>query len=205
MNPFLTTEELVLKLNNQKSESIIDSNESLKSERIVKVKKIGKSLYFVLVGVLAIYSLFSMIPMIFPNRAVNFLGNTTMLVVPNDQELDSELQTDIAHVNKFNYEKIAIGDRIIVYGKFGTDLYWMEEVVAIDEVNQTLDTTFGYFIRNTYQKNEIVATYQKRGNLFSTILYVSTTPRGFISLVIVETLVLSVVYYYFIRKPKEKK
>jgi hypothetical protein len=128
-----------------------------------------------------------------------------MLVIPNDQELDQELNSDVVHIKKFSFDDIEVGDRIIIYGKFGTDLYWMEEIVAKDDINRTIDTTFGYFIRNTYEEDHVVATFDHHANLFSTILYVATTPRGFASMLFIEALALSVIYYYFVRNPKEKK
>ena len=205
MNDFLTTEQLVLKLKTQTDKPASELKNEQKVNRKEKTKKVGRIFYWIVLGILTLYTLFSIIPMIFKDRAVNLLGQTTMLAVPNDQELDQELTSDVIHVKKFKFEEIKIGDRIVIYGKFSTDLYWVEEVVSIDETNQTLDTTFGYFIRNTYSKDEIRATFSHHANTLSTILYVSTTPRGFASLFFIEALILSVVYYYFVRKPKDKK
>ena len=205
MNEFLTTEQLVLKLQLQQNKPIAEINNEKKVVSHNKRSKISKIIYWIIVGLMAIYMVFSIIPIVFKDRAVNILGLTTMLAVPNDQELDEELTSDVIHVKKFKFEDIKIGDRIVIYGKFSTELYWVEEVVSIDETNETLDTTFGYFIRNTYSKDEIRATFSHHVNTLSTILYVSTTPRGFASLFFIEALILSVVYYYFVRKPKEKK
>lgn len=205
MNEYLTTEELVKALHLQASRP--QSKEVVKQKKISnqKIKKVGRIIYFVVLGLLVLYTLYALIPMVVKDRAVNLLGRSTMLVIPNDQELDQELNSDVIHIKKFSFNDIKIGDRIIIYGKFGTDLYWMEEIVDIDTVNRTLDTTFGYFIRNTYSEQEIIASFDHHANLFSTIIYVATTPRGFVSMLFMEALILSVIYYYFVREQKEKK
>lgn len=204
MNEILTTEELVNQLNNQTHTVSPDKND-IHSRKKMTHKSVGRIIYWFLLGVMVGYTLFSVIPMTFENRAVNLLGKSTLLAVPNDQELSNELFTDVIHIRKFSFDEVQVGDRIVIYGKYASSLYWVEEVVAIDEVNQKLDTTFGYFIRNTYDKSDVVATYVKRADLLSTIFYVSTTPRGFASLLMIEVLVFGISYYYFIRKPKEKK
>jgi hypothetical protein len=205
LNEYLTTEELVKALRLQASRP--QYKEVVKQNKVnnKKIKKVGRIIYWVVLGLLVLYTLYALIPMIVKDRAVNLLGKSTMLVIPNDQELDQELNSDVIHIKKFSFDDIQEGDRIIIYGKFGTDLYWMEEVVDIDTVNRTLDTTFGYFIRNTYQEDEIIAAFDHHANLLSTIVYVATTPRGFASMLFIEALILSVIYYYFVREPKEKK
>ena len=205
MNDFLTTEQLVLKLREQKDKPQSEFQAEKMKLRKEKTKKVGRIFYWIILGLLSLYTLFSMIPMVFEDRAVNLLGRTTMLAVPNDQELDDELNSDVIHVKKFSFDDVNIGDRVVIFGKFGTDLYWVEEVVSIDEINQTMDTTFGYFIRNTYTKDEIKATFTHHATMLSTIFYVSTTPRGFVSLLFLESIILGAVYYYFVRKPKGKK
>lgn len=205
MNDYLTTEELVKALNRQTSEPQI--KETIKEKKVInqKIKKVGRIVYWVVLGFMILYSLYAVIPMVFEDRAVNFLGKSTILVIPNDQELDQDLTSDVVHIKKFSFDDINTGDRIIVYGKFGTDLYWMEQIVDINRENRTLDTTFGYFIRNTYSEDDIIATFDHHANTLSTIIYVATTPRGFASLLVIEVLILSVIYYYFVREPKEKK
>jgi hypothetical protein len=201
----MTTEELVKALHLQASKPIQEETHKRVKKDRTQIKKVGRIVYFVVLGIMVLLTLYAMIPMVVKDRAVNLLGRSTMLVIPNDQELDQELNSDVVHIKKFSFDDIDVGDRIIIYGKFGTDLYWMEEIVAKDEINRTIDTTFGYFIRNTYEEDHVIAIFDHHANLFSTILYVATTPRGFASMLFIETLALSVIYYYFVRNPKEKK
>jgi hypothetical protein len=201
----MTTEELVKALRLQASKPIQEETHKRVKKDRTRIKKVGRIAYFVVLGIMVLWTLYAIIPMVVKDRAVNLLGRSTMLVIPNDQELDQELNSDVVHIKKFSFDDIEVGDRIIIYGKFGTDLYWMEEIVAKDDINRTIDTTFGYFIRNTYEEDHVVATFDHHANLFSTILYVATTPRGFASMLFIEALALSVIYYYFVRNPKEKK
>jgi len=201
----MTTEELVKALHLQASKPIQEETHKRVKKDRTRIKKVGRIAYFVVLGIMALWTLYAIIPMVVKDRAVNLLGRSTMLVIPNDQELDQELNSDVIHIKKFSFDDIEVGDRIIIYGKFGTDLYWMEEIVAKDELNRSIDTTFGYFIRNTYEEDHVVATFDHHANLLITILYVATTPRGFASMLFIETLALSVIFYYFVRNPKEKK
>lgn len=205
MNDFLTTEELLKRLKQQDEGIKPVHHVHMTASRKRQIKKIGSIIYWVILSVAVLLTISALIPIVFPHRAVNVIGATTMLAIPNDQELDQELKADIIRVKRFNFEQIKIGDRIIIYGKFGTDLYWVEEVVSIDAINQTLDTTFGYFIRNTYTKDQIIASFDRHTTPLSTVLYVATTIRGFISFILIETLVLGAIHYYFIRNPKQKK
>ena len=205
LNDLMTTEELVKVLHLQASKPIQEETHKRVKKDRTRIKKVGRIAYFVVLGIMALWTLYAIIPMVVKDRAVNLLGRSTMLVIPNDQELDQELNSDVIHIKKFSFDDIEVGDRIIIYGKFGTDLYWMEEIVAKDELNRSIDTTFGYFIRNTYEEDHVVATFDHHANLLITILYVATTPRGFASMLFIEAIALSVIYYYFVRNPKEKK
>ena len=200
MNDFYTTDELIQVLIHQQDEPV-----STPKVRHPKLKNTGKIIYWVMVALLSLHLLYTLIPMVFPNRAVNLLGQTTMLAIPNDQVLSNELSAQVIKVKKFDFDDVIVGDRIVIYGKYGTDLYWVEEIVSIDQDNQTLDTTFGYFIRNTYAKADVRATFVEHATLVTTALYVTTTPRGFISLFMMEILVMGLIYYYIIRKRTETK
>ncbi len=204
MKDFLTTEELLRFLENQKHTD--PSVVQVQQKRITKekIKKVTKTTYWIVLGLLILHTIYVLIPMVVPNRAVDLLGRTMMLAIPNDQELDQELQAEVIHARKFNFEDIKLGDRIIIYGKFGTDLYWVEEVVGIDAINRTIDTTFGNFIQNTFEDDEVIATFDRHSNPIISIYYVATTHRGFVSLLIIEGIILSLVYYYTIRDPQKK-
>lgn len=195
MNEFLTTDELIQALNQQVDSPVITPKHTKH-----KIKRIGRIVYWIIVALLSIHLIYTLIPMIFPHRAVNLLGQTTMLAIPNDQDLTDELSVQVITVKTFDFDDIKIGDRIVVYGKYGTDLYWVEEVISIDDIGQTLETTFGYFVTNTYDKNDVIATFVGHASLATTASYVASTFRGFISLLVSETLLMGLIYYYVIRK-----
>jgi len=207
LNDFLTTEELIQRLRTQSTHEIQNkkSVQHHKHQQKTEASKTVKMIYWCLVGLFSLITLLALIPMVLPNRAINLIGRTMILAIPNDQELDAELKADVIIIKKFSFDDIVIGDRIIIYGKFSTDLYWVEEVVSIDLTNRTLDTTFGYFVRNTYSEADVIATFHDHTTTFESLVYVSTTPRGFISLVLIEVLIFGSIYYYFIRNEQEKK
>jgi hypothetical protein len=204
LKDLLTTEELIRYLENQKHTD--PSVGMVQKKRITKekVRKVTKTTYWVVLGLLILHTIYVLIPMVFPHRAVDFLGRATMLAIPNDQVLGEELQASIIHVKKFRFDDVKLGDRIIIYGKFGTDLYWVEEVVGVDAINRTINTTFGYFIQNTYEDDQVIAVFDHHSNTLTAVYYVASTPRGFVSLLIVEAIILSLVYYYTIRDPQKK-
>lgn len=206
MNDFLTTEELIHRLRTQTS-SEKDMNQVHKNrhKREFHRSKPLIVMYWSLIGLFSFITLIALLPIVLPNRAIGLFGETMILAIPNDQELDEELRADVISIKKFHFDEVEVGDKIIIYGKFSTDLYWVEEVVSIDLLNRTLDTTFGYFVRNTYSENEVIALFNDHTNTFQSLMYVATTPRGLISLILIEVLIFGSIYYYFIRDTKEQK
>lgn len=205
MQDFLTTEELIRQLNTQ--ETVAKSTKEIRSRVITKarVKKTFKTFFWIALVIAILNTLYSIIPMVTNHRGVDILGRTSMLAVPNDQELDQELQGSVIRVEKFDFDKIKVGDKIVIYGKFGTELYWVEEVTEINPSAREIHTTFGYFIQNTYAEEEVVATYLREVTPLGEIYYVGSTPRGFTSLLAIQGIILTLIYYYYIRKPKENK
>jgi len=207
LNDFLTTEELIHRLRTQASSEkdikYVQRHREKKEHTIVT--KRFKMIYWITVGLFGLVTLLALLPMILPDRAIGLFGEAMILAIPNDQELDEELRADVILIKSFEFDNIEIGDRIIIYGKFSTDLYWVEEVVSIDPTHRTIDTTFGYFVRNTYDESDVIATFHDHTTTFQSLVYVATTPRGLMSLVLIEILVFGSIYYYFIRDSKEKK
>lgn len=205
MQDFLTTEELIRQLNTQ--ETVAKSTQEIRSRVITKarVKKTFKTFFWIALVFAILHTLYSIIPMVTNHRGVDILGKTSMLAIPNDQELDQELQGSIIRVEKFDFDQIKVGDKIVVYGKFSSELYWVEEVTEKNDQTREVKTTFGYFIQNTYREAEIVATYLREVTTLGQIYYVGSTPRGFASLLAIQGIILTLIYYYYIRKPKEKK
>lgn len=205
MQDFLTTEELIHRLKLQ--DTVVTAVDEVKKSlgRKEKIKKTFKTFFWVAVVVAILHTIYSIIPMVVDHRAIDLYGGNRILAIPNTQELDQELLAEVIYAKKFDFDDIEVGDRIVVYGKFGTDFYWVEQVVSINESRRELETTFGYYIENTYSEAEVVATYVRKASMFGTIYYVGSTPRGFVSLLAIQGIILSLIYYYYIRKPQEKK
>jgi hypothetical protein len=205
MQDFLTTEELIHRLKLQ--DTVVTAVDEVKKSlsRKEKVKKTFKTFFWVAVVLAILHTIYSIIPMVVEHRAIDLYGGNRILAIPNTQELDEELLGEVIYAKKFKFDDIEIGDRIVIYGKFGSDRYWVEQVVSIDESRREIDTTFGYYIQNTYNEAEVIATYVRKASLLGTVYYVASTPRGFVSLLAIQGIILTLIYYYYIRKQEDKK
>lgn len=211
MEKYLTTDELVSMLDGLVQIGTQDSQKQKKIKKVktkqslTKRKKIIRITYFVLLALAILHIIYISIPLIAPNAAVNIIGRQYIMAVPNDQELDDELDTRIVSIKPFNIDNLNVGDVIVIYGKFGTDVYWMEEVVEIREDLNELDASFDGFLRNTYTYDEIGGVVNNPSNIFGTLLFVSSRTRGYIALIVTYSIVFGMTYYFYIRKKDEDK
>ncbi|PKK93824.1 MAG: hypothetical protein CVV61_02725 [Tenericutes bacterium HGW-Tenericutes-6] len=208
LNNFLTTEEILKRIHT--STSTVQAQKThvpkaVKSQKDVDRKnKIKKIIYFSLLALAIIHIVFVTIPLIAPAGAVNVIGRQYVMAVPNNQELDNELNTKIVQIKPFRIDDVSVGDAVVIYGKFGTNVYWVEEIVAIDYGNQTIDASFDGFLRNTYLYEEVSGTLIRETSLFGTLLFVATQARGYLALLVTYTVIFGTVYYFYIREPKQK-
>lgn len=212
MNNYLSTDELIKQLEKQNSAQLqIHSKNKTKQYHFKEKKnkfiskKTGKIIYFVCLAIAILHMLYISIPLVSPSRAVNIVGNQYVMAVPNNQELGPMLQTKIVRIKPFNSNDLELGDQIVIYGKYGTDVFWVEDVVDIDFDAETLDSTFDGFLRNTYSFAEIGGKVIKESNLFGSIIFVSTRIRGYLSILATYTAIFGMVYYFYIRDPKKHK
>lgn len=209
LNNFLTTEEILKRIQSSMSSVQAEKPKKEKKQKTDEVinrnQKIKKIIYFSLLALAIIHILFVTIPLISPSGAVNVVGRQYVMAVPNDQELDNELNTRIVQIKPFRIDDVSIGDTIVIYGKFGTEVFWVEEIVEIDYGNQTIDATFDGFLRNTYLFEDIGGTVLRQTNIFGSIIFVASQARGYMALLVTYIIVFSTVYYFYIRKPKHLK
>lgn len=200
MADYLSTEELLAQLARQKVASEIYIKKDTKK---LKIKINKKQIFWSFVALAILHTLFISFPLILPNRGSGLLGNTNVLAVPNNQELDEELDTKIVIVKQFKLDELTVGDDILVYGRYSTEIYWIEEVVEIREASNELETTFDGFISNSIPIDDVDYIYIRDSSFLGTIYYVSSSPRGFIVMVTTQALILSVVYYFYIKEKKK--
>ncbi|MCR3906322.1 MAG: hypothetical protein NUK62_04785 [Tenericutes bacterium] len=200
MAEYLSTEELLAQLARQKVTSDPHIQKKIKKLNI-KINK--KAIFWSFVVLAILHTLLIAIPLIMPNRGINILGTTNVLAVPNNQELDEELNTKIVVIKKFKLQDLEVGDNILIYGRYGTDIYWIEEVVEIRDSINELETTFDGFISNTTSIDDVDFIYIKDASFFGTIYYVSSNLRGFLVMASVQGLILSIIYGFYIKENKK--
>jgi hypothetical protein len=197
---YLSTEELLAQLASQKVTSDLHIQKKVRKFNI-KINK--KTIFWIFVGLAILHTMFIAFPLILPNRGIGLLGTANVLAVPNNQELDEELSTRIVIVKRFKLDDLKVGDNILIYGRFGTDIYWVEEVVEIRESLNELQTTFDGFISNTTSIDNIDFVYIKDASFLGTIYYVSSNLRGFLVMASVQGLILSIIYVFYIKENKK--
>lgn len=176
-------------------------------KNITKLKglfKITKTKVFYIALVIAIIHIFILsISLITENKGINAFGATTVLAVPMNQDLDNELYARIIVIETLDISNLAIGDKVIIFGQYGKDIYWVNEVVKIDLELAKADTTFDGFISNQINIEDIKGLYVRQGHLIHRINHVATTTTGFASIIVTYALIFVVTYYLYIKKPNE--
>ena len=200
----MTTDELLLMLKKQKL-SDIGENRQLSDTKTKKKLKINKkTIFWVVTGIAILHILFITIPLVLPNRGINLLGYANIIAIPNTQELDEELYQRVVTIHPFKIDNAQIGDKVIVYGRFSTEVYWVESIVEIRLDLNEIDTSFDGFIRNTNQIEDINYIFVRESSLIGVIYFTSSNLRGYLVMLSTHVLILGLVHYFFINE-KDKK
>lgn len=206
MANYLSTEELVRQLNQQQANST-ETQKEFKPIQETKKRKfsINRKLIFLLALIAAIFHIFYVsIPLLSDNRGVNAFGVTTVLAVPMNQEIGQSVTARVILIEKLDIAQLKVGDMIIIYGEFGTDLNWVGEILELSFENQTAEVTFDGFIKRTIDFDEIEGLYLRNADLLGIISYISSNLRGYIFLLGTYVVGFSLVYYFYIRKKTDK-
>lgn len=214
MTEFLTTEELLAQLRRQEAGSV-STNPQAKKKKNNKFKINKRVLYWILFAIAITHLIYISIPMILPNRGLGVVRYTNVIAVPIDQEVvvdetGFEISATVVLIEKFNPELLEIGDLVVIYGKFGSNVYWVERVSAFNLEEETVTTTLDGYIAsedvNTF--DEIEGFFVRKASIVGTLTYVSSNTRGYLVMLTSHALVLSILYYLYIRdkdKANQKK
>lgn len=214
MTDFLSTEELLAQLKRQAAETVPFSTQSkFKQKRKFKINK--RVLYWILFAIAITHLIYISIPMVLPDRGLNLVRYTNVIAVPIDQEVvvdetGFQISATVVLIEKFDPAKLEVGDLVVIYGKFGSNVYWVERVASFNLEEQTVTTTLdGYIASNDVSTfDEIEGFFVRRATLAGTLTYVSSSTRGYLVMLFSHALVLSILYYFYIRdkdKAKQKK
>ena len=198
----MTTDELIRQLNKQKNSDIGEKRQPDKTKRKIKLNK--KTIFWIVTGISILHILFITIPLVLPNRGINLLGYANIIAIPNTQELDEELYQRVVTVHPFNIETIEEGDKVIVFGRYSTDAYWVETVVEIREELGEIDTSFDGFIRYTMQIEDLDFEFVRESSFIGVIYYTSSNLRGYLVMLSTHVLILGLIHYFFINEKKKK-
>lgn len=217
MTDFLTTDELLEVINSQ-SLSKIDYKEksnknSYQSLDIIKKKlKKNKLIYLTIAILIILHIIYLVLPLVLPDRGLGLYGMSNILAVPIDQEVvidegSFEVFAAVVVVEKFDPSELDIGDLIVIYGKFGSDVYWVERVVDFDLEEGSVTTS----LDGVFASDDVTSLDQVRGYFVrlagtsGALQYVSANFRGFTLIVLIELTVLYGLYFLIIDPVKRKE
>lgn len=205
MTDFLTTEELLAQLKRQDSNSV-NQTTNLKVKKKINFRFNKKILYWVLFAITITHLLYISVPIILPDRGLSVVRYTNVIAVPIDQEVvvdetGFEISATVVLIEKFNPDELEIGDLVVIYGKFGSNVYWVERVASFDLDNETVTTTLDGYVasEDVTSFDEIEGFFVRRANLVGTLTYVSSSARGYLVMLFFHALVLAVLYYLYNR------
>lgn len=199
MIEYLSKDELLGSIENQSE--IPEYNPNQKTKRKFKIQR--KHIFWFVVFLAILHILSQSITIFSENRGINALGYTTVLAVPMNQELDDELVATVARIRKVDLDMLVIGEKVIIYGKYGSDFYWIEEIIAINLESNELTTTFDGLIANTIQFEDVEGIYIEDANFLQLLSYISSNTRGYVFLILTYALVLSAVYFLYVNKKQQ--
>lgn len=188
MNQYLNTDDLLAKVS--------ESQAKIKEQK-PKGKKINyKKIIFVSIAVLAVLHLvFMAIPLVLQERSRDILGYQYVVVIQQDQPLATELKGHVVLLERINRDALKIGDKVLIFGLYGSEYYWEVEINAIDAVNQTVLATFDNVITNEYTFNQVTGAAGRNANVFGVAYYTASTISGFIYMTLFHIIIVGVLYY----------
>lgn len=209
MTDFLTTDELLAQLRRQAGDVVPPH---IRHKKSIPWKKVfnKKVLYWTIFALLILHLVYITIPMVLPDRGLGVVGYTNVIAVPIDEEVTIdetgfEVKASVVLIRKFIPEEMQVGDLVVIYGKFGSNVFWVERVASFDLENRTLTTTLdGYTASEDVNSfDEVEGVFIRKATLAGTLTYVSSNTRGYLVMLLAHALVLSILYYVLIRDKKK--
>ncbi len=171
--------------------------------------KIIKITYWVIAILAIIHVIYLLSLLVSQNRGLSLFGQTTVVAVPIDQQITIidggfEANATVVIIRRFEPNDLEVGDLVVIYGKFGSDVFWVERVVSFNNTTRELVTT----IDGVFASEDVTSYDQVRGyfvreaGLSGAINYVSSQFRGYIITFLTYAGILIVMRYHY---QKEKK
>lgn len=216
MTDFFSTDELVQTINEQNSSNhqiekkhSKEKNESF--EELNRKLKRNKIIYLSISILIAFHIIYLILPLVLPNNGLALYGMSNVLAVPIDQEVviedgAFEVYAAVVVIEKFNASNLNIDDLVVIYGKFGSNVYWVERVVDFDLEEKTITTSLdGVFASNDVTSfDQVIGFYVRMAGTSGALQYVSSNFRGFTLIVLIELLILYGLYFVLLDPIKNK-
>lgn len=133
-----------------------------------------------------------------------YLDNAYVNAVLPGQEIEQTLDLGIVHIEKVNFSKLEIGDKIVISGDFQLDVYWVETIISIDDNTLEISATYDDITTNTFNSDDIVGTFTSEANFIGTIYYSASFTKGFTLLAFSHVFLLWGYYHIFLTKKESK-
>ena len=108
-----------------------------------------------------------------------------------------------AIIKEAKIEDLVVGDKIVMYGDFGLDVYWVETIVDIDYLTSQVHTTYDQITINVLREYEITGVYVQDAEFMGTVYYSASFLEGFIFLTISHGIILFGYYFMLLYKKDE--
>ncbi|MBE0700992.1 MAG: hypothetical protein IH571_04835 [Acholeplasmataceae bacterium] len=175
-----------------------------KRDNTKKIRRIKRIIFIVLCGFALIHFLYMLIPMITTNRGMKAFGSVQVLAVPMGQTLvDDSFKVKLVRMTEFKEDDLEVGMQLVITSLRSLEAYWVEEIVEIDTENQIIKTTFDNFTINNTHYEAIEGVFLKESNFLGMLYYISTQPRGFVFMVLTDSMAIAAYYFAFIREKKK--
>jgi len=216
LSDYLSTEELVKIINDKKalfqeddySKHKIKKNRASLSVNDLKNKlKRNKRIFLGIVILILLHLSYLVLPLVLPHNGLALFGMANVVAVPYDQEIvvdetGYEVYAAIVVIEKFKVEDLNIGDLVVIYGKFGSNVYWVERVEDFDLDARTITTSVDGFVASTdvTSFDDVEGFFVRMAGQSGVISYVSANLNGFILIILIYVVAIYGFYILFIEK-----
>jgi hypothetical protein len=157
--------------------------------------KIKRIIFGSIVILAVLHLVFMALPMISKDLSKEIFNYQYVIAISKDQEIDEDLTGEVVRLKIIDKTTLNSGDRVLVFGLYDSSYYWEVEILDNDITNQEVEATFDDVIRNRYSYDEIEGIYTDEANIIGIFYYTASTPRGFITMIILHALIVYIVHY----------
>ncbi|MEC9485829.1 MAG: hypothetical protein UMR38_08210 [Candidatus Izemoplasma sp.] len=125
----------------------------------------------------------------------NILNKTYVSAVAPGQSINDVLYTDVIVIRDLTIDTLNSGDKIVSYGDYGVEEYWVMQVDSINEEINTITYTYDGTVAYTATDDDIIGAYARSANLIGTVYYAATYIRGYVLLVLIHLFFIAMVYF----------